>query len=204
MSKINKKIIFFLLCGLFSASYETYCDQMNGDNGKSPSDENSCALLSGPNVHDDICCFYTLVDTSLSSGSNPIPQNICHSIPYSARTNITYDYYNGTLYKGNCSEAQLVSKKKESNVLARCGEDVSNPNQKKCQKYSSYVDSCCYWNGKDLIEGGEPYPSSGRGCYWLGAKFDGKIVWGSMKLKCSSVYQTVSLYMLALYILFSL
>ena len=74
MSKINKKIIFFLLCGLFSASYETYCDQMNGDNGKSPSDENSCALLSGPNVHDDICCFYTLVDTSLSSGSNPIPK----------------------------------------------------------------------------------------------------------------------------------
>ena len=112
MSKINKKIIFFLLCGLFSASYETYCAQMNGDNGKSPSDENSCALLSGPNVHDDICCFYTLVDTSLSSGSNPIPQNICHSIPYSARTNITYDYYNGTLYKVNCSEAQLVSKKK--------------------------------------------------------------------------------------------
>ena len=74
MSKINKKIIFFLQCGLFSASYEIYCDQMNGDNGKSPSDENSCALLSGPNVHDDICCFYTLVDTSLSSGSNPIPQ----------------------------------------------------------------------------------------------------------------------------------
>lgn len=39
---------------------------MNGD------DENSCALLSGPNVHDDICCLYTLVDTSLFVKSDSI------------------------------------------------------------------------------------------------------------------------------------
>ena len=109
MSKINKNIFSFYYVDYLVLPMKPIVIKCTG---KSPSDENSCALLSGPNVHDDICCFYTLVDTSLSSGSNPIPQNICHSIPYSARTNITYDYYNGTLYKVNCSEAQLVSKKK--------------------------------------------------------------------------------------------
>ena len=150
-------------------SYENYCDQVTSN-----ATENGCAALSGPNVHDDICCLYTLIDNSIAR---------CHSIPYTARTNILYDYFEGELYSVSLHETQNTTKEKGYTVLARCGEDVSNPNQKKCQKYSSYVDSCCYWNGKDLIEGGEPYPLSKRGCYWLGAKFDGKIVWGSMKLK---------------------
>ena len=162
----------------------------------SPSNVSDCSALSGPNIHDDICCLYTEADVDSTNANK-----ICHSIPYTARTNIKYDYFDTHLYSVECDDSL---KHKEYTVLARCGEDESNPNQKKCQKYSSYVDSCCYWNGQDLIEGGELYRSSGRGCYWLGAKFDGNIVWGSMKLKCNSVYQTVSLYMLALYILFTL
>lgn len=147
----------------------------------SPSNVSDCSALSGPNIHDDICCLYTEEDSTN-------PNKICHSIPYTARTNIKYDYFDTHLYSVKCDDTQLEQKHKISTVLARCGEDESNPDQKKCQKYSSYVDSCCYWNGQDLIEGGEPYPSSGRGCYWLGAKPDGNIVWGSMKLKCSSIF----------------
>ena len=77
--------------------------------------------------------------------------------------------------------------KREDSILTRCAEDQENPDGvKTCKKYSSYVDSCCYFGGSTEFEGG--FPETKKGCYWLGAKFQGDIKWGSLKLTCSSDY----------------
>ena len=149
-----------------------------------------------------MCCYYESVETA--------QEKLCRPIPYSARMDINYDIIDNKLYKVTCNSQELEgTKKKEITVLQRCGEDVSDPSVKKCKEYSSYVDSCCYWNGKDTIgDNLRPYPDpkenngQSRGCYWLGAKFDGEIYWGTMKLKCGSFYQKLSLSMIALFTLF--
>lgn len=196
-----RKIIIIASLLLFSyinAEDKKYCSQK-----QNPGDGKECYALSGPNLHDDMCCFYEPADKGSES------PNYCRPIPYSARMHIKYDIIDGQLYKVTCDEEEEKTKKKEITVLQRCGEDVTNPSVKKCKKYSSYVDSCCYWNGKDTIgDNLRPYPDpkdnegQDRGCYWLGAKFDGKIYWGTMKLKCGSFYQKISLSMIALFSLF--
>ena len=195
-----RKIIIIASLLLFSyiKANDKYCSQ------KQNPDKESCFALSGPNLHDDMCCYYEPVET------DPTSEKLCRPIPYSARMDINYDIIDNKLYKVTCNSQELnETKKKEITVLQRCGEDVTNPSVKKCKKYSSYVDSCCYWNGKDTIgDNLRPYPDpkdnegQDRGCYWLGAKFDGEIYWGTMKLKCGSFYQKISLSMIALFTLF--
>ena len=201
-----RKIIIIASLLLFSyikANVGKYCSQK-----KDPEDKKSCFALSGPNLHDDMCCYYELVKTDQEE--EPTPEKLCRPIPYSARMDINYDIIDNKLYKVTCNPQELEgTKKKEITVLQRCGEDVSDPSVKKCKEYSSYVDSCCYWNGMDTIGNNlRPYPDpqkdggQSRGCYWLGAKFDGEIYWGTMKLQCSSFYQKISLSMIALFTLF--
>ena len=200
---MRKIIIFATILLLSSINVNaSYCS------GITPVNKEDCYALSGPNLHDDVCCHYTLIE-KINTEVEPHEKQ-CRPIPYSARMDIEYDIIDNNLYKVECNKTEIEStKKKEITVLERCGEDVSNPSLKKCKKYSSYVDSCCYWNGKDTIEDNlRPYPDpaltegQARGCYWLGAKFDGKIYWGTMKLKCSSFYQKISLSMIALFTLF--
>ena len=194
-----RKIIIIASLLLFSYIKANYCSKNTG-----PEDKESCFALSGPNLHDDMCCYYESVET------DPTQEKLCRPIPYSARMDINYDIIDNKLYKVTCNSQELEgTKKKEITVLQRCGEDVSDPSVKKCKEYSSYVDSCCYWNGKDTIgDNLRPYPDpqtnhgQSRGCYWLGAKFDGEIYWGTMKLKCGSFYQKISLSMIALFTLF--
>ena len=202
MSKIII-IASLLLFSYINAEDKNYCSQIVDTNNA-----NECYARSGPNLHDDMCCFYKSVEEeSEDEGSS---KGFCRPIPYSARININYDIIDGKLYTVKCDpKEQDGTKKKEITVLQRCGEDVTNPSVKKCKKYSSYVDSCCYWNGKDTIgDNLRPYPDpkdnegQDRGCYWLGAKFDGTIYWGTMKLKCGSFYQKISLSMIALFSLF--
>lgn len=197
-----RKIIIIASLLLFSyIKANNYCSQ-----NTSP-DKESCFALSGPNLHDDMCCYYELVETAQEEYT---PKKLCRPIPYSARMAINYDIIDNKLYKVTCNSQELnETKKKEITVLQRCGEDVSDPSVKKCKEYSSYVDSCCYWNGKDTIgDNLRPYPDpqenkgQSRGCYWLGAKFDGEIYWGTMKLQCGSFYQKISLSMIALFTLF--
>ena len=197
-----RKIIIIASLLLFSyiKANDKYCSQK-----KNP-DKESCFALSGPNLHDDMCCYYEPVETDQKESL----EKLCRPIPYSARMNINYDIIDNKLYKVTCNPQELEgTKKKEITVLQRCGEDVSDPSVKKCKEYSSYVDSCCYWNGKDTIgDNLRPYPDpkenngQSRGCYWLGAKFDGEIYWGTMKLQCGSFYQKISLSMIALFTLF--
>ena len=202
-----RKIIIIASLLLFSSIKAEYCSKIT------PNLETDCFALSGPNLHDDMCCYYKSVETegeNRGKEGDSIPKPFCRPIPYSARININYDIIDGKLYTVKCDpKEQDGTKKKEITVLQRCGEDVTNPSVKKCKKYSSYVDSCCYWNGKDTIgDNLRPYPDpkdnegQDRGCYWLGAKFDGTIYWGTMKLKCGSFYQKISLSMIALFSLF--
>ena len=193
-----RKIIIIASLLLFSYinANADYCSKV-----ETPKNAEQCYAYSGPNLHDDMCCFYKPADGN--------GENYCRPIPYSARMHIKYDIIDDKLYNVECNEEEEKTKKKEITVLQRCGEDVTNPSVKKCKKYSSYVDSCCYWNGKDTIgDNLRPYPDpkdnegQDRGCYWLGAKFDGTIYWGTMKLKCGSFYQKISLSMIALFSLF--
>lgn len=202
---MRKIIIFATILLLSSIKVNSlYCSETI------PGKEEDCYSLSGPNLHDDMCCYYEHEKERVDEDESIVKPKLCRPIPYSARMNIKYDIIDNYLYKVSCNPEESEStKKKEITVLERCGEDVSNPSLKKCKKYSSYVDSCCYWNGKDTIEDNlRPYPDpaltegQARGCYWLGAKFDGKIYWGTMKLKCSSFYQKISLSMIALFTLF--
>ena len=163
----------------------------------------TCSQFNGPNLHDDLCCLYSVIDTNDQKRilQEEKKKKFCYSVPYSSRMDdfLTYDVINDTLYKVDCEKTTHA--KNNSTVLARCGEDVENPSVGKCKKYSSYVDSCCYYNGTE-IDNGYTYPKTTKGCYWLGAKFDGEILWGGMKLKCSSTYYTVSFSILILSILF--
>ena len=165
----------------------------------SPATEEKCSQFNGPNLHDELCCVYKAVDESSLNGNQ---KEFCHSVPYSSRMEdiMQYDVINDTLYKVSCNNS-TQKKKNGPTVLARCGEDVENPSVGKCKKYSSYVDSCCYYNGTE-IDNGYTYPPTTKGCYWLGAKFDGEILWGGMKLKCSSTYYKLSFSILILSILF--
>ena len=186
MRKIIIFFIFFFIFSQFQLSNET-CLQKNATASE------DCTKFNGPNLHDELCCYYSAVDNS--------NDKFCHSVPYSSRMEniMSYDVINDTLYEVTCNNESHY--KKDSTVLARCGEDVDNPSVGKCKKYSSYVDSCCYYNGTE-IDNGYTYPKTTKGCYWLGAKFDGEILWGGMKLKCTSTYYTVSFSFLILSILF--
>ena len=193
---MRKIIIFFIFIFIFSQfqlSNESCSSKIN------PANLSECSKFNGPNLHDELCCIYSAIDNSISDPN----KEFCHSVPYSSRMEdiMQYDVINDTLYKVNCNNESHF--KKKSTVLARCGEDVENPSVGKCKKYSSYVDSCCYYNGTE-IDNGYTYPPTTKGCYWLGAKFDGEILWGGMKLKCSSTYYTVSFSLLILSILFML
>lgn len=172
----------------------------------SPATEEKCSQFNGPNLHDELCCLYKKIDSTNNEGKSTENEktNFCYSVPYSSRMEdiMSYDVINDTLYKVSCNNS-THKKKNGPTVLARCGEDVENPSVGKCKKYSSYVDSCCYYNGTE-IDNGYTYPPTTKGCYWLGAKFDGEILWGGMKLKCSSTYYTVSFSLLILSILFML
>lgn len=203
---MRKIIIVFFFISIFSILHLT--NQKCSRDISSPS-KDVCSKYNGPNLHDELCCFYSKVETkSPSQGSATIENRsgndddkFCYSVPYSSRMEgiSEYDVINDTLYKVECDNT--ANTKKKSTVLARCGEDVEKPSVGKCKKYSSYVDSCCYYNGTE-IDNGYTYPITPAGCYWLGAKFDGEILWGGMKLKCSSTYYTVSFSLLIVSILF--
>ena len=197
MRKIIMFFYFIFILSQFQISNEK-CLQ----NISSPS-KDACSKFNGPNLHDELCCYYSAIDTNAQNRrlEEQNKSNFCYSVPYSSRMDdfLTYDVINDTLYKVECENT--TNPKNNSTVLARCGEDVDNPSVGKCKKYSSYVDSCCYYNGTE-IDNGYTYPKTTKGCYWLGAKFDGEILWGGMKLKCTSTYYTVSFSFLILSILF--
>ena len=176
--KVIKEISILIITTILTLSSE----QNIACESETPSDLSDCSKYDSPGMYGDLCCFYKRESTT--EGSK------CVSVPYSAYLNyVQYDTLNGTLYKVQCNYENKRYNKAAA-VLTKCGEDIKNPNMKKCKGYSSYVDSCCYYNG-DVSDNeyGELFPKeTERGCYWLGAKYRGKISWGGMHLNCVSTF----------------
>lgn len=176
--KVIKEISILIITTILTLSSE----QNIACESETPSDLSDCSKYDSPGMYGDLCCFYKRESTT--EGSK------CVSVPYSAYLNyVQYDTLNGTLYKVQCNYENKRYNKAAA-VLTKCGEDIKNPSMKKCKGYSSYVDSCCYYNG-DVSDNeyGELFPKeTERGCYWLGAKYRGKISWGGMHLNCVSTF----------------
>lgn len=202
--------IFLLI--LFESFFATNCQQSQCIKETNPTKADDCTKYSDVESTGSACCFYEAlgkenvkkeeekaensevqeeleVSEDQKNTINSDKVSKCISVPYSAYTKSEYDYINGTLYRVNCGT--FFTEKQY--VLSSCGEDVKKPSLKKCKKYSTYVDSCCYYGGTKE-DGAETYPGAEVGCYWLGAKYDGKLRWGGMKLKCSSTYQKLYLF----------
>ena len=56
--------------------------------------------------------------------------------------------------------------------------DVLKPSEEEAEKYSKMSGEKLT---QILLDNGYTYPPTTKGCYWLGAKFDGEILWGGMK-----------------------
>ena len=165
--------IFFI-----SNTIQQNCNDYNGN-------IDGCISASSVDLYGDKCCVYTKVSDETNQ--------TCKKIPYSASIRLgdeeilNYDVIDGELYKVNCGDKYYDDQ--SIGVLNKCGEDLKSFSLKKCKKYSSYVDSCCYYSGKKKDQKyNEPYPHTEEGCYWLGAKYSGNINWAGLKLKCKGAF----------------
>jgi hypothetical protein len=178
---MSKKYILILTLIFISKSFQQKCEGKGKD---------ECLNYPSSDLYGDFCCWYSnLTETSTSSSED----GICKKIPYSASirldsdNTLNYDVINGVLYKVDCGNKKYDDQ--SVGVLNKCGEDLTSFSLKKCKKYSSYVDSCCYYSGKKKDQKyNEPYPKTEEGCYWLGAKYSGNINWAGLKLSCEGKY----------------
>ena len=188
MKKIILKILLFLnICTIIFSK----CEEDN----KSSVDD--CAPLNDKGKYPDLCCFYK------EHGADNTIKGKCKTVPYSSY----YEGYNreyiadeNILYDVTCKQNPGSSIK--TYTLERCGNTYSgNPSKKECKKYSTFVDSCCYYSGEKK----EDDPSIDgakfeKGCYWLGSKYEGSIFWAGARLECSNNFLKYSLFVM-LYII---
>lgn len=132
------------------------------------SDCTSRTTLSGND-----CCLLT----GVGDNSNNM---LCLSIPSSSLTSELTYYYNGKTYNIDCGSVQTTT-----TALPTCGPS-SAASQKDCATGSSYVNSCC-WHTK---VSNSTAPS---GCYWLGSKYSGNVVWAGIDLDCNASYTSLSM-----------
>ena len=163
--------------------YAIICSKCEDINVK---DKDKCLDQSDKTKYPDLCCYYEEVDNENS--------HYCKSVPYSSYSQEnTTEYINGILFNVYCPYAS-----KDNYNLERCGNIYNNnPSKKDCRKYSTYVDSCCYYSGKNKdddpsIEG----KTFDKGCYWLGSKYEGSIFWAGARLECSFKFLKYSLFTL--------
>ena len=153
----------------------------------------------------DLCCLFTKIDSdsttqkNLLRGLDSTENPFCKTIPYSSYyEGYTREYLDNDLYSVDCSYSR------KTYPLESCGNTYSgNPSKKECKKYSTYVDSCCYFSGKNKDDDpsfeGINYD---KGCYWLGSKYEGSILWAGARLECSFKFLNYSLFTM-LYLIIS-
>jgi len=177
MKKIILKI--FLSLSIY-ATICSNCDGIKNTNIKTCFDNNKEAKYLDP------CCFFEGVANK--------SDNFCKTVPYSSYSKEnTTEYINDKLYNVNCPKVS-----KDNFNLEQCGNIYNkNPSKKDCRKYSTYVDSCCYYSGEknddDPENKGETFE---KGCYWLGSKYEGSIFWAGARLECSFKFLNYSLFAL--------
>ena len=153
-------------------------------------DKDNCLKSPTNEKYPDACCYFEVVNDS----DNSEKKKFCKTVPFSSYSKENSKiYFNDTLYNVACPEI-----KKDNYNLERCGNTYNeNPSKKDCRKYSTYVDSCCYYSGEnnkdDPENKGEPFK---KGCYWLGSKYEGSIFWAGARLECSFKFLNYSLFAL--------
>ena len=153
--------------------------------------EEKCLKKFGSDKYPDLCCYYKEVGEEGGNGAEG--DHHCRAVPYSSYSQEnTTDYIDGKLYTVQCPEG--VSK--DNFNLERCGNIYDeNPSKKDCRKYSTYVDSCCYYSGKNKDDDpGNQGEEFKKGCYWLGSKYEGSIFWAGARLECSFQFLKYSLF----------
>ena len=122
----------FIILYICSLIISQNCESVTND------DERSCLEKSETGKYPNICCFYK----ELYPESN---DKKWRTIPYSSYySEYNREYIDGILYNITCNN----TRKKTTYILEQCGnifkkvESLSD-----CKKYSTFVDSCCYYSG---------------------------------------------------------
>ena len=149
------------------------CSSHNGN-------EESCINTKDVGKYPDYCCYF---DPIIGQKENVTGE--CKQIPYSSHPkNESKEYIDGILYNVTCNVEE------EAYPLEECGNiyQKDKASLKNCKKFSTFVDSCCYYKGYN--DKGEPEIETNfvKGCYWLGSKYDGKIFWAGIRLECNQNY----------------
>ena len=170
-------LIFLMILSTFSATCEK-----NWNSSINSMDD--CFNSSGIGKYSDHCCYYQQIYPDNTTNTS----DLCITVPYSSYMGLnSYSYFNDILYNVTCYKDE--KNEKEITPLERCGNTHDTKfSLKRCKKYSSFVDSCCYHEK----EGDQD--SLGSGCFWLGTKYEGSITWANIKLKCSDSYLKYSLF----------
>ena len=137
-------------------------------------------------TYPDYCCKYEAINPN--SGNK-----FCKTVPYSSYfSGYKNEYINGILFKVDCG-----NQVHDTFPLAPCGNTHSKDfSFKNCKKYSTLVDSCCYFSGNPNSDGDNEQKGQKlkEGCYWLGSKYNGKINWADAELECHHKYLYCSLF----------
>ena len=149
----------------------------------------NCNCIDGTNqnkAYPDYCCKYTAINPNTPS------QTFCKTVPYSSYfSGYKNEYINEVLYKVECNNQE----NKTTFALEPCGNIYSEKlSFKNCKKYSTLVDSCCYFSGTFVDDIDQKEQSLIKGCYWLGSKYNGEINWAGAKLECHHKYLNYSLF----------
>jgi len=176
MSKKTFLILSFIF--FISLTTQQICSSKNS--------KDDCKAASSMDMYGDKCCWYKSKTDSSKTMCKKVPYSASIKLSDSDGDNLKYDVIDGELYEVDCDNFE----DQKAGVLSKCAENLEDDfSLKKCKKYSSYVDSCCYYSGKKKDQNyNEPYPETKEGCYWLGAKFSGDINWGGLKLSCKGEF----------------
>ena len=168
-------------------------------NGKKTKNIEDCSELNDKGKYPDLCCLFQKYKKEDGKFDE---EGECKTVPYSSYyEGYLKEYIGEDLYNVTCIPNTII----QTFTLEKCGNIYNkNPSKKDCKKYSSYVDSCCYYSGENkkddpLIEGA----NFEKGCYWLGSKYEGSIFWAGARLECSYKFLKYSLFSL-LYLIISL
>ena len=152
---MKKKLVnIFILLIIYPNSKSNVCENHNKD-------LSDCKSAAKTNKYHDFCCFLNPINGDKNN-------SICKTVPYSSYfKDYNKEYINGTLYNVNCSDE--VGDEDKTYSLEKCGNNYKDVNGlKDCKKFSTFVDSCCYFSGeKDDFKPGiyddDRKPS--EGCY---------------------------------------
>ena len=181
MEKTFFIIFLFLNFLAFSHAESIFLDECENTTNATEVD-NCLDIVDEGKKYPDYCCHY--------SGST----KFCKTVPYSSyRGENTKDYIAGEFYTVTCPKGH------KTYALEQCGNAFEEAKSlSDCKKYSTFVDSCCYYK---TPENGKNNNFKENSCYWLGSKYEGTINWAGIELECYQKYLNSSLFLIIFIIL---